>query len=153
LPEWVDHLSLQQQAVLILGCRGPDGFPKYHQSKPLLYFYRSCIISAAHTGRHLRVGEHVNSLLTLRGFDDDGHWADQLSAFFDVVDELPLHYFTHLMHGAQIVAYKHPATLFRRRWLEFYQKCCDYLHVPIENEDEMDDRLSDFGRPLDKVLG
>ena len=41
-------------------------------------------------------------------------------AFFDHVDELPHHYYMHLMHGAQIAGYKHPNDLFRRRWLDFY---------------------------------
>lgn len=150
LPEWMDSLNLQQQAVLILALRGPDGFPKYHPSKKILYFYRSFIIAAAHKGRHIRIGEHVGSLMTLHGFDGED-WGKALKEFFKVVDELPLHYFTHLMHGAQVLAYKHPEEFVRSCWQEFYWLCCDYLHTPVETTAEMDKRLNDFGRPLEEV--
>ncbi len=39
LADWISDLSLQQQAVLVLALRGPDGFPKQHPSKEVLYHY------------------------------------------------------------------------------------------------------------------
>ncbi len=74
-----------------------------------------------------------------------------LQNFRFVEDELPLHYYTHLMHGAQVLAYKHPGALYRARWLHFYFNCCEYLHTPLESMNAMDGRLSDFGRPLDFI--
>jgi hypothetical protein len=151
LPEWMEGLPLQQQAVLILALRGPDGFPKFHASKPVLHYYRACVLKAAHVGRHLKHGEHVPSLMS-RIYDDEGAWRNALKAFRDVEDELPLHYYTHLMHGAQVLAFKHEDGSVRVRWLEFYTQCCDYLHVPCEGCFDMDRRLSDFGRGLEEIL-
>lgn len=144
-PEWMSHLPLQQQAVLVMASRGPDGFKKYHKSKPILYFYRACIMRAAHTGLFLETGERCQSYMSMELLDPD-LWAVALSNFSDVEDELPLHYYTHLMHGAEILAYKHPDALVRFRWMMFYGQCCKYLHCPKETRAEMDARLNDFGR-------
>lgn len=151
-PEWMSAIPLQQQAVIVLALRGPDGFPKRHLSKRLLYHYRATVMGAAHLGRCLQPGEACSSMMGLTCFEDADAWAKVLREFQDVEDELPLHYYTHLMHGAQVVAYKHPESLFQRRWLSFYLQCCDYLHVPPENIWNMDRRLNDFGRPLDAVI-
>jgi len=152
LPDWTETLTLQQQAVLLLALRGPDGFPKYHACKGLLYFYRACVLKAAHKGRMLQLGEHCGSLMTMRYFDDDWQWNDTLNRFAGTEDELPLHFYTHLMHGAQVLAYKHPSALVRKRWFQFYEQCCNYLHVPVESERTMDGRLNDFGRPHEEVI-
>ena len=151
LPDWTENLPLQQQAVLVLALRGPDGFPKYHASKPLLYHYRACLLKAAHVGRMLHEGEACGSLMTMDGFHDGVHWHRTLDQFKRVEDELPLHYYTHLMHGAQILAYKHPERAVRHRWYQFYLQCCEYLHVPTEDPKDMDKRLNDFGRPIEEV--
>lgn len=150
-PDWMDKLPLMQQAVVLMAIRGPDAFAKMHACKPILWYYRACVLKAAHKGRMLEMGEHVPSLMTLRGIDESG-WRNAVHDFFQVVDELPLHYFTHFMHGVQVLAYKHSDDDMKQRWLELYCKCCDYLHVPAEAENTMDHRLSDFGRPLETVI-
>jgi len=150
LPDWTEALPLQQQAVLVLALRGPDGFPKFYPAcKDILYYYRACVLKAAHFGRMLRDGEHCGSLMTLRGFSKDDLWQNCLNRFQEIEDELPIHFYTHLMHGAQVLAYKHPDLLTRSRWLSFYFQCCAYLHLPPEPETNMDERLADFGRPLE----
>jgi hypothetical protein len=145
LPDWVSNLPLQQQAVLVLALRGPDGFPKHHASKPILWFLRACVLRAAHTGNMMQHGEHIPTFMSMLACDDDV-WAGQLKAFREVEDELPLHYYTHLMHAAQVLAYKHEDKLLRARWAKFYQQCCEYLHCRPEGRDAMDARLNDFGR-------
>jgi hypothetical protein len=157
-PAWVRHLTLQQQAVLALALRGPDGFPKFHPSKHILQYLRASIIKAAHLGRMLQPGEHIGSMMTLRGFDSpvfaggEMSWSIALREFKQVEDELPIHYYTHIMHAAQVLGYKHPLELFRQRWFSFYLSCCDYHHVPPEQEEDMDARLSDFGRDQLEIL-
>lgn len=151
LPDWVETLPLQQQAVLVLALRGPDGFAKKHGSKPVLWFYRACVLKAAHKGRMLNHGDHVPTFMSMLAADA-GTWQEQLRAFRDVEDELPLHYYTHLMHAAQILAYKHPDLAIRKRWHDFYAQCCDYLHVPEETCNAMDARLADFGRALNETI-
>lgn len=84
--------------------------------------------------------------MTLERFWDDTDWARITDLFFDFVDELPHHYYMHLMHGAQIAGYKHPLELMRKRWGGFYKRCCEDLHLNPESEEEVDARLNDWRR-------
>jgi hypothetical protein len=145
-PQWCLCLPLQQQAVLLLGARGPDGISKYHPCKPIQRAYRAAVFLAAKYGRTLEWGEREEGFMCLEQFSDDDGWAAQVQTFFDSIDSLPHHFTMHLLHGAQILGYKHPDERFRNRWREFYILGCRDLHMTPETEAEMDIRLSDWGR-------
>lgn len=144
--DWMLELSMQQQSVLVLACRGPDGIAKFHPTKVLVAHYRASVVKSAWFGRALRAGEGTRSdpFMTLAGLVDDGTWAIIERDFFANVDSLPHHYYMHLMHGAQIIGYKHPDPVFNLRWRNFYYACCQDLHVGTEPEAEMDYRLGDW---------
>jgi hypothetical protein len=149
-PDWVEKLPLQQQTVLALALRGPDGFAKHHASKFVLWFYRACVLKAAAEGRMLRHHEYCKTFMSMEACDPLV-WDKLLLDFSEVEDELPLHFYTHLMHAAQVLHYKHPDSLIRERWGKFYYQCCDFLHMFPETESNMDKRLSDFGREPEDV--
>ena len=143
--DWYLTLPMQQQSVLVLACRGPDGTAKFHPTKLIVARYRATVLKAAYLGRPMRADEGDNTtFMTLVGFSNDKEWASICKSFFDCVDELPHHYYRHLMHGAQIAGYKHPDVLFQNRWLRFYLNCCHDLHLYPETEAQMDERLSDW---------
>ena len=143
--DWLFNLTMQQQSVLVLGCRGPDGIPKFHPTKDIVVRYRATVLKAAYLGRAMRIDEGDDTtFMTLRHFSDDGVWRAFCQGYFDNVDSLPHHYHMHLMHGAQIAGYKHPVELFRHRWGDFYRLSCRDLHLTPETESQMDERLSDW---------
>jgi hypothetical protein len=145
--EWMFPLPMQQQSVLVLACRGPDGIPKHHPSKGVVQRYRASVLKAARLGRVMLSDENEGGdFLTLEHFTDDHHWSTLLRDFFENVDGIAHHYYMHLMHGAEIIGYKHPQNLFRDRWGQFYSLCCKNLHLPPESEGAMDARLSDWDR-------
>ncbi len=145
--EWMYPLPMQQQSVLVLGCRGPDGIEKYHPCKEIVVRYRASVLKAAYLGRAMRVDEGDDTtFMSLRDFSNDEFWHVCLATYFDYVDSVPHHYHMHLAHGAEIIGYKHPVELFRRRWLGFYHRCCENLHLYPESETEMDSRLADWNR-------
>lgn len=146
IQDWVLQLPMQQQSVLMLALRGPDDISKYHESKRVVRYYRSCVLKAARYGRPLVVDEEADTFMSMGGFSDDKYWHKTLDRYFGVVDCLPHHYHMHLMHGAQIVGYKHPDKLFQRRWFMFYVECCNDLHLGPETCEQMDIRLGDWGR-------
>lgn len=137
---------MQQQSVLILACRGPDGIAKHHPTKLLTTRYRATVLKAAYLGRAMRVNEHdATTFMSLHAFSDDSHWVNHvINPFFDHVDALPHHYYLHLAHGAEIIGYKHPVALFRMRWLYFYQRCCHDLHLQPETFEQLEERLNDW---------
>jgi hypothetical protein len=145
--DWLFDLTMQQQSVLVLGCRGPDGIAKFHPTKLIVARYRATVLKAAYLGRPMRVDEGDDTtFMTLIGLSDDAEWMAICKQFFDHVDEVPHHYYMHLMHGAEIAGYKHPHELFRRRWNGFYLRSCHDLHLNPETEPEMDSRLCDWSQ-------
>jgi hypothetical protein len=146
--DWLLPLPMQQQSVLVLACRGPDGIAKFHSSKMVTTRYRASVLKAAYLGRPMKDGEvdGGGSFMTLMGFNSAKDWRAILNEFFEVSDDLPHHYYMHLMHGAEIIGYKHPDPLFRARWLDFYDCCCDDLHLRPETCEDMDERLNDWNR-------
>jgi hypothetical protein len=145
--DWLFALTMQQQSVLVLACRGPDGVGKVHPCKRLVAAYRASVLKAAYLGRAMRPGESdTTTFMSLGTFLYSSDWSSALQSFFDTVDELPHHYYMHLMHGAQIIGYHHPDSMFRERWSRFYEFCCRDLHLTPETMEQMDRRLSDWER-------
>lgn len=143
--DWMLKLTMQQQSVLVLACRGPDGVAKYHPCKEIVARYRASVLKAAYLGRAMKVDEGDDTtFMTMRYFSDDKHWDIMCGLYFDSVDSLPHHYHMHLMHGAQIIGYKHKSVTISKRWYNFYHRACQDLHLQPETEWAMDKRLSDW---------
>lgn len=155
--EWIDKLPMQQQSVLLLGLRGPDGLTKHHRCKPIVRHYRACIIKAAYFGRSISKGAvPTDSFMSMEVFYTTTEagvttsitedWLRVCKLYFDGIDELPLHYHLHVMHGAEILGYKHPDKEIAACWYAFYLQCCDAMHVNPETREQMDIRLGDWGQ-------
>lgn len=143
-PEWLQQLPMQQQSVLLLAARGPDGIRKKHPCKAIVRAYRGTVLKAAKYGRELRFHEEADTFMSLCRFQNFGLWREDIDAFLESIDEIPHHYVRHLMHGAEILGYKHPDSRYKERWLEFYGRCVGDAHLELETEATMDKRLSDW---------
>jgi hypothetical protein len=66
-PPWCVELPLQQQSVLFLAGRGPDGLAKSHPCKAIHVAYRGTIFMAGKYGRMLEWGEKADSFLGTYG--------------------------------------------------------------------------------------
>jgi hypothetical protein len=64
----------------------------------------------------------------------------------DHKDAIPFHYVMHLLHGAEILSYKHPDERYRARWEYFCKRLCVDMHLTPETEEEMDKRLCDWNQ-------
>lgn len=149
-PEWLSDLTFQQQLVLMSAIRGQDGDRKSTGFKQIASAMRASIAKAAHTGRMLEIGEGVATFMDLTRFAHMDSWTRLICVTLsEEGDGANLHYYTHVMHAAQILAYKHPNPAFKERWLICYQLMVDKLHLNEETEEQMDRRLRDFGREWD----
>lgn len=145
-PEWARRLPIQQQSVLFLAARGADGIPKFHPTKRVQRAYRASVFMAARYGRMLTIEDEGDSFMSLEDFEDNKAWVSACTSFFDNVDSLPHHFLLHLIHGAEILGYKHPDPMFRSYWMHFYDTACHHFHMNMETEAEMDARLNDWGQ-------
>lgn len=147
-PEWCRELPLQQQSVLLLAARGPDGIAKNHPCKRLQRAYRACVLKAAYEGGLMEWGQghYHNTFMGLDEFGSVSAWDAVVDGFFDTADDLPHHFLMHLLHGAEILGYKHPDGRFRQRWIEFYLRGCREMHLNEEPCEQMDLRLNDWNQ-------
>lgn len=146
---WMLHLPIQMQSVLMLGMRGHDGLPKETPSKNVLRAYRGTVLNAAKYGRPLRWGESLiegDSFMSLHHLADDSLWDGVVHAFVSDLDQLSLHFVAHLMHGMEIIGYKHPDNRFARCWMWAYEQTVHALHLQPETEVQLNARLGDWGR-------
>lgn len=153
-PEWMFKLPYQQQSVLVLGLRGPDGVRKHHPMKDVQRHYRGSILKAALYGRELHVPERADTFMSTEFFTVEGtdnwrvptEWGRAVKAYFEHVDELPHHFHLHLVHGAQILGIHHPNLAIRYPWRWFYIKACEDAHMEPETDADMNTRLGDWGK-------
>jgi len=140
LQDWVSGLPLMQQSVLLTGIRAQDTLSKSHPAKLLCRWYRRCILICAFDKIvHFTADEYCGGKFTGNVKD-----VDQLAKnYFVNVDEIPHHYHLHLVHGAEIIGYKHPIVKISDWWREFYFQSVNDMHLRIESEKEMDYRLAD----------
>lgn len=149
IQEWVQELSFMQQSVLISAIRGPDGIPKFHQCKPLLKWYRRCVLFSAFDGMALTDprGGGGGSFTGPSTVDMVGTWEtamdEVVDAYIQSQDLLPHHFQAHFMHAVEIIGYKHPDKRIRDWWHCVYVRIVHTLHLWPETEDQMDKRLGD----------
>jgi len=158
LQAWVEQLSLMQQTVLLGAIRGPDGIGKRHKAKPLIRWYRRSLLLSAFDCKVLDnpgtpgggsfTGPSISfSVDELTPEAKVAQWTKAMhpvvSDFMDSRDELPFHYYTHFMHGAEILGYKHPDSTIRGFWNGVYVRMVHALHAWPETEAQLDQRLGD----------
>jgi len=146
LPDWMAELPLQQQSVLILATRGPDGVRKHHPCKHVVRALRACVLKAARYGRMLGPDEEGDTFMSTKPLTSSFAWGDACDEFFNHVDELPHHYYLHLAHAAQILSIHYPQSYDALLWGDFYDRVCEDLHMAPESPEAMAARLNDWGR-------
>lgn len=152
-PSWAMALPLQMQSVLLLANRGPDGVRKHHPCKAIVRAYRASTIKAAALGRSMHAGDQGDMFMDPTLLLSPPAWEEAVNDYYRSIDELPHHYHLHLLHGAEILGYKHPDEHIASCWIGFYLRGVEDMHLWPENEEDLDSRLSDFGHSPNGVVG
>jgi len=145
---WAEALSLQQQTVLVLAGRGPDGAGKHHKCKPVIYAYRATVFKSARLGREMQDHEFAPSFMDHRWLTSAyaQEWKTACQDFLTSCEELPHHYVLHFTHAVEIVGYKHPDEDVGNKWFQLYCALVNDMHFNIETREQMDKRLGDWDR-------
>lgn len=147
---WLNTIPVMQQSVLFSGIRGMDGLAKRHPAKMLVRFYRRCVLisafdGAALTNPYAEGGGDFTGPSLERPFV--GQWPEAMTphvdAFVRARDEMPLHYFTHMLHAFQIIGCHHPDQTIRDFWWGIYERMCHTLHLFPESPQQLNRRLGD----------
>jgi hypothetical protein len=130
LQPWVETLGLRHQGVLMSCVRGCDNVPKNDATKLLARCLRATML-VSFDPKPSSFIEHV----------DDDELGRRMAAVLKNHDHYPVHYLLHLLHGAEIVGYKHPDPGLRRHWRWFYVNLANCFHLFPETEYDLDERL------------
>lgn len=156
--EWTWGISHMQQSVLFSAIRGCDGMPKCHKHKPLMKWFRRCVLLSAFDKKALTDpfapggGSFTGPMYEAPPWVDDENeatiWRTErlvmaVDDFLDSRDELPSHYYEHAMHAFEILGYKHPEPWIRTFWHDVYMRMVVAKHLWPEMESDMDARLGD----------
>jgi len=137
LHDWVHTLPFQMQALLLTGTRGPDQTTKHTLAKFIIRYLRGVVIKAAGKWNCSNNNDFM--------WGDYNIFFDYTKAFWDDHDEYPHHFIMHLVHCAEVIGYYHPTDTIRQQWRGFYLMACESMHMNPESEDQLAERLNDFG--------
>lgn len=148
LQDWVLSIPLRQQGVLVLALRGPDGMRKESPAKPVMRSLRACAMNSGREGVPMALGERFegDNFMRMDLISHQASWSSVCDDFFRSIDEMPLHFYQHLIHAAAVVGFNHPIPLVAERWLQFYHRGVDRLHMKPETREEFVYRLRNGDR-------
>ena len=133
LRDWVQNLSYCKQGVLMGAIRGCDGVNPEGPHKVLTRGIRMyCLKSGKTTGTFNAVPPTSNQLKAAV--------AELTDKFYD---QLPVHFFLHLIFAMEVIGYDHPNLNERRLWHYLYVTCVKAMHLNYEPHYIYDARLSD----------
>lgn len=130
LQPWVEQLGLRHQGVLMSCIRGCDNVPKEDPTKLLARCLRAVVL--------VSFDEKPTSFIEMV---DDAELGRRMVAVLKNHDHYAAHYLLHLMHGSEIVGFKHPDHEVRERWRWFYVNLARCFHLFPETEYDLDERL------------
>lgn len=139
LQEWVMELPLREQGTLLTAVRGCDNEPKswtrtgvaYSPGRRLTAFIRFCFMNPADV-------REVD-------YEEGSFFQSQPPTPFKPSEfgHLPQHWYSHVMHGLEVIAYRHPNADLRYKCYELYVAMVENLHLFPEARATMIDRLSE----------
>lgn len=134
LHNWVAELGLRHQGVLVSAVRGPDNETKHGPSKPLVRFYRACVLKA-------HCIDPRKSATYLMWIEKEDEFWDVANKYLGSFDHFYNHFVMHFLAASEICGYKMPNP-HRQWWHGFYLRMCQKLHLSPETERQLDNRLN-----------
>jgi hypothetical protein len=129
LQSWLELIPIRMQSTLILGLRGPDT----HAAPNVKIIGRWLRGLTFRPGNPDNVREFMYGELPLR-ITEKGPAAKEL-------EFCSQHYYSHLMHALEVVAYRYPWPPTRNYAFLLFQDMCTAFHLPIETKSDFEERL------------
>lgn len=154
--DWTRFIPMMQQTVLLGIVRGPDGIPKYHPVKSILRWYRRCLLLSALDGEVIdnpwdpRGGSFTGPSMphpNLMEMKNNPPWwvpmQGEMSKFMQTMDQMPIHFWLHMMHAVEIMGVHHSDPHIRSWWTYVYTRMVEAMHVYPETALQLNSRLGD----------
>lgn len=134
LQDWVMELPLREQGTLLTAVRGCDLTPKM----PLDSLERRLIGSIRWAFMNPADPREVDR-------EPGCFFVSKVPLNFKASElgHYPLHWYSHVMHACEVIAYRHPDVGTAGKFLTVYFKLCSALHLTEESKEQMIKRLSE----------
>lgn len=128
LQPWLEQIPMRMQSTLLLGLRGPD----------------------THACPNVKaIGRWLRGLAFKPGNPDNvlefmGHTPERIIEKGPAAKELEFcsqHYYSHLMHALEVVAYCHPDGGTAEHAKNLFMDMCSLMHLPVESPADFAARL------------
>lgn len=136
LQPWLEELPIRMQSTLLLSLRGPDTH-RCPEIKKIQRWMR---------GLSFKPGNPVNVVDFMTGTDD----VPELQEKNTLARELEFctqHFYSHLMHGLEVIAYRHPMLSIAHKALDLFEGMCKLFHLELEDEYSFEERLKTLEWP------
>lgn len=128
LQDWILELPLKMQTVLCLSTRGPDNL-KSSYIKTFTRILRAYVYKPADPDNP----DFMTADIPLPIIRKTSEIKD--------LEFVTLHYFTHMLHGIEIIGYAYPDPTIAKRFEELYYSLVAMLHLHSESKIELFHRL------------
>ena len=143
MQDWTEELPARAQGTLLTGIRGCDLAPKTPSSIDVRY---GCSTGECSPERRLVAFLRFCTINPCdpREVDIPGAWFQSDPGTFkpSQFGHYPLHWYGHIMHCFEICGYYHPDQEIRSRCFWIYERLVKNLHLNVETEEQMKDRLT-----------
>ncbi len=134
LQDWVMELPLREQGALLTAVRSCDETPKYPLESVERRLVASIRCAFMNPADEREVGLERGCFFVP---EPPMQW--KASAF----GHYPLHWFSHVMHASEVIAYRHPDGDLAAKFLTIYERMARSLHLTPETREQMIERLSE----------
>lgn len=135
LQPWLEQIPLRMQSTLLLGLRGPDT----HVAPNIKLIGRWLRGLAFKPGNPNNVLEFM-ALEPPQRITEKGPTAKEL-------EFCTQHYYSHLMHALEVVAYRHPDEETATHAFVLFVDMCELMHLEFETREQFNDRLREMDWP------
>lgn len=126
LQPWLEKLTWKEQSALLTAIRGNDDFYNTNVRTLVRWLRRQTLYDADINGTFIKHGD-----------------LPEPTELKKDLEYMRLHFVSHLMHGLQIIGYKHPIIGISKTGYDYYKSICHTLHCEMESEEDMNERLKD----------
>ncbi len=136
LRDWVMELSLREQGSLICAARNCDLTPKFPLEAPERMLTAAIRYAFMNPADEREVDSEPGCFMS--------SWIPSSHEFkVSALAHYPLHFVQKQMLACEVLAFRSPVDLERRKWMELYLKFCHGMHVKPESKDEYIARMTE----------
>lgn len=134
LQVWVENIPTRMQGTLILGLRGPDT----HTAPGIKVICRWL------RGLAFKPGNPTEFKTFMGGTPPRIVEKDSVAKELEFCSQ---HFYSHLMHALEVVAYRHPSEDVATHAFGLFQDMTGLMHLPVESRQDFEHRLRELEWP------